>query len=150
VNNPAAIATVVVLIVMLVALGVVLNFVGLWTRALVSGAHVELMSLIGMRLRRVDAREVINARIQLCRADLRIDVPLLESHVLAGGDLRHVVNAVVAAKMGGKELPWDSAAAMDLAGRDVVEYVKSGAHERGQDWKQAPRRRPARDMDRMG
>jgi uncharacterized protein YqfA (UPF0365 family) len=140
-THAAVVASVVVLLVLLVVLAVVFQFLGLYTRALVSGAHVQLMDLIGMRLRRVDARTVVNARVQTCRAGIDVPVAQMESHVLAGGDLQHVVNAIIAARMRGTDMDWKTAAAMDLADRDVVEYVNSGAHERGLDWKQAPRRR---------
>jgi uncharacterized protein YqfA (UPF0365 family) len=141
-NPPIVIAAVVVLAVMLVAVGVAAQFLSLWMRAFTSGAAVTLVDLIGMRLRRVNASRVINARIQLTRAGIGVPLSALESHVLAGGDLEHVTTAVVAAKMrGGTELSWQLATAMDLAGSNAVEFVDSGAHERGQDWRSAPRRR---------
>ena len=141
-NGPIVIAAVTVVVVMLLVLGVLAQFMALWTRAFTSGAHVTLLDLIGMRLRRVDAKRVINARVQMARAGIPVTVAELESHTLAGGDLEHVTTAMIAAKMrGGKELDWKSATAMDLAGFNVVEYVDSGAHDRGTDWRNAPRRR---------
>jgi uncharacterized protein YqfA (UPF0365 family) len=141
-QNPLMMAmVVVVLVATLLVLAVMMQFFGLYARALVSGAPVPMFNLIGMRLRRVDAKAVINAWIQARRAHVPVALAELESHVLAGGDVPHVMAAVVAARERGRELEWKQAAAMDLAQYDVVEFVASGAHERGQEWRSAPMRR---------
>jgi len=140
-NNPVAIAAVViVLIAMLVVFAVGAQLVGLYARALLSGAPVTMLDVLGMKLRRVDARQVINAWIQARREGIDVSRAELEAHVLVGGDLPHVMSALIAAKKLGTELPWKEAAAMDLAQRDVLAYVTSGAHQRGQDWRSAPLR----------
>jgi uncharacterized protein YqfA (UPF0365 family) len=133
--------TVVFLIVTVAIMAVLLQFFGLYARALMSGAPVPMVNLIGMKLRRVDARTVTDAWIQATRAQVDVTLPELESHLLSGGDVQHVMAAIIAAKQTGKELTWKGAAAMDLAQRDVVEYVASGAYESGQDWRSAPMRR---------
>jgi uncharacterized protein YqfA (UPF0365 family) len=133
--------TIVVLIVMLVMMAVLMQFFALYTRALLSGAPVTVLDVLGMKLRRVNARMVVDAWIQARRERIGVTLADLETHVLAGGDLPHVMSAVIAAKKMGKELDWKQATAMDLAQRDVVEFVASGAHERGQEWLSAPMRR---------
>lgn len=98
--------------------------VRLWLAARFSGAHVGLFNLIGMRFRRVPPKLVVEPRISAVRAGLPIDVMLLESHLLAGGNVANVVNALISADKAGIELTFQRAAAIDLAGRDVLEAVK--------------------------
>jgi len=131
---------IVFLIVLLVFFAVLFQFLGLYVRALVSGVQISMLELIGMRLRKVNAIEIVNARIMTGRESLGVTTAEMESHVLAGGDLQQVVTAMIAAKKLGKEIPWKLATAIDLAGRDIVQYVQSGAWQRGQDWKTAPMR----------
>src|SRR5688500_13991681 len=87
-NAIAIIITVVVLIVLLVIFAVLFQFLGLYVRALVSGARVTLLDLIGMRLRRVNAVGIVNARIQASRAGIPVSTAEMESHYLAGGDVQ--------------------------------------------------------------
>src|SRR3954471_14044369 len=103
-----------VLIVLLVILAIMGQFIGLYVRAAVSGAHVGFMDLLGMRLRKVNAMAIVNARIQATRAGLRVSTPEMESHVLAGGRVERVINAMIAANKANIELPWNVATAIDL------------------------------------
>ena len=141
-NQAFAIAvTIVAMLVTITFMAIVFQFFGLYTRALLAGAPVTMLDVLGMKLRRVNARTIVDAWIQARREGIGVTIADLESHVLAGGDLPHVMTAVIAAKKMGKELQWKQATAMDLAQRDVVEFVASGAHERGQEWVTAPMRR---------
>lgn len=119
---------VVLLIVALVIFGLLFNFLGLWVRAWVSGAHVSLIDLIGMRLRQVNPKLIIDSRIQASRAGLNIPQSEMESHVLARGDLLRVVNAMVAASKANIDLTWENARAIDLAGRDIFEAVQTSVN----------------------
>src|SRR4051812_26054676 len=85
-----------ILIVILVVIGIMWRFLGLYIRAWISGAHVPLPDLIGMSLRRVNPVGIVNARIQATRAGLDISTPEMENHVLAGGDVVRVINAMIA------------------------------------------------------
>ena len=96
----------------------------LWLAARFAGAHVSLATLIGMRFRRVPPKVVVEPRISAVRAGLDIPVPPLESHYLAGGNVAKVVYALISADKAGIELDFHRAAAIDLAGRDVLEAVK--------------------------
>ncbi len=98
--------------------------VRLWISAMASGASVGLGSLIGMRLRRIPPRVVVEPRISAIRAGLDLNVADLESHYLAGGDVNKVVLALISADKAGIELTFQRASAIDLAGRDVLEAVK--------------------------
>lgn len=71
--------------------------VGTWFRALVSGARISMGRLIGMRLRRINIRMIVEAYINAVKAGLEIDVVELETHYMAGGDVLKVVNALISA-----------------------------------------------------
>src|SRR5579859_2781395 len=92
---------VIVVIIILVMLVLVGQFIGLWVRSWASGAHVGLIELMGMRIRKVNTLQIVNSRIQAHRAGLAISTADMESYYLAGGDVQRVVNAMVAARMAG-------------------------------------------------
>jgi len=96
----------------------------LWIAAWSSGAHVGLVTLIGMRLRRVPPDTIVTARISVVKAGLAISIDNLEAHYLAGGNVVRVVNALISADKANIVMPFQRAAAIDLAGRDVLEAVK--------------------------
>lgn len=96
----------------------------LWIAAWASNAYVGLFTLIGMRLRRVPPNTVIDARISGVKAGLDIPVNDLEAHFLAGGNVVKVVNAMISADKANIPMTFKRAAAIDLAGRDVLEAVK--------------------------
>jgi uncharacterized protein YqfA (UPF0365 family) len=98
--------------------------VTLWIAAVASGAGVGIGQLIAMRLRRVPPSTIVNPRISAVKAGLNIDVDLLEAHYLAGGNVDRVVFALISAQNAGIRLTFQRAAAIDLAGRDVLEAVK--------------------------
>ena len=115
-------------VVILVVVAVMWRFLGLYVRAWISGAHVGLLDLIGMSLRRVNPVAIVNARVQATRAGLEITTPEMESHVLAGGDVQRVINAMIAADKANIELPWKTATAIDLAGRDILDAVQTSVN----------------------
>jgi uncharacterized protein YqfA (UPF0365 family) len=96
----------------------------LWIAAWSSGAYVGLVTLIGMRLRRVPPAVIVTARISAVKAGLSLTVDELEAHYLAGGDVVRVVNALISADKANIQMPFKRAAAIDLAGRDVLSAVK--------------------------
>jgi len=97
--------------------------VGLWISALAAGVKVGLMTLVGMRLRRVPPARIVLPLIKAVKAGLDVDTAKLEAHFLAGGNVDRVVDALIAAARAGIELTFARAAAIDLAGRDVKEAV---------------------------
>ena len=118
---------VVALLILVVAALVVLLYlipVGLWVAAFASGAYVGLFTLVGMRLRRVPPGTIVTARISAVKAGLDISVNDLEAHYLAGGNVVNVVNAMISADKANIPMPFKRAAAIDLAGRDVLAAVK--------------------------
>lgn len=105
-----------------------LHFLGVWIRALMSGAKVGLGSLIGMKLRRVSPALIVDARIRIIKSGLQLSTDELEAHYLAGGDIISVVNALIAADKANISLSFQRAAAIDLAGRDVLEAVRTSVN----------------------
>jgi len=109
----------------LVVIGIFLHFLGVWIRALMSGAKVSLWSLVGMKLRRINPALIVDARISIIKAGLEISTDQLEAHYLAGGNVINVVRALIAADKANIPLTFTRAAAIDLAGRDVEEAVRT-------------------------
>lgn len=104
--------------------------VGLWVSALASRVSVGLFSLVGMRLRRVPPPVILKALISATKAGLALESGLLEAHYLAGGNVNRVVNALIAADKANIDLDFQQAAAIDLAGRDVLQAVQTSVNPR--------------------
>ena len=115
-------------VLVLILMVVMFNFIGLYIRAMVSGAHVTFADLIGMRIRNVNPTIIVNSRIQAMRAGLRVSSSEMESHVLAGGNVMRVINAMIAANKANIDLPWNVATAIDLAGRNILEAVQTSVN----------------------
>ncbi|WP_027882274.1 flotillin-like protein FloA [Meiothermus rufus] len=98
--------------------------VPLWITALFSGVNVSLLSLIGMRFRRVPPAKIVNPMIKAFKAGIPVETAKLEAQYLAGGNVDRVVDALIAADKAGIKLNFDRAAAIDLAGRDVLDAVR--------------------------
>lgn len=127
------------IVVLLVLAGLVLVFliaffwfipVGLWISAQAAGVRVPLTSLIAMRLRRVAPARIILPLIKANKAGIDVEQNQLEAHFLAGGNVDRVVDALIAADKAQIGLPFDRAAAIDLAGRDVLDAVKVSVNPR--------------------
>ncbi len=121
------------IILVLFVLFIYLIPVGLWIQALVSigWRQISLIKLIIMRIRKIPPRQVVNGIINLHRAGLRqISSEDLETHFLAGGSLSKVVYAMIAADKANIDLPFTTATAIDLAGRDVQEAVQTSVYPR--------------------
>ncbi len=116
------------LIVIAIAVFILILFVGsaisLWVQALVSGARVGLFTIVFMRFRKVPPKLIVTSKIMAVKAGLNFSTDALESHYLAGGNVSRVVQALIAADKANIELEFNRAAAIDLAGRDVLEAVQ--------------------------
>ena len=113
-------------VVLLVLISLFFRFVpvGLWITAYFSGVKVGIGNLIGMRLRRVVPKMIINPMIKATKAGLVINTNELEAHYLAGGNVNMVIDALIAAQRANIDLEFEQAAAIDLAGRNVFEAVQ--------------------------
>ncbi len=120
--------TTVFMIIFFIAVLVLLLFVAkslsLWLQALVSGARVGLINIVFMRFRKVPPTLIVESKIMAVKAGLEIATDDLESHYLAGGNVSRVVQALIAADKANIDLPFKRSAAIDLAGRDVLEAVQ--------------------------
>ena len=110
----------------LIIAAVFLHFVpiGLWISALAADVHVGIFTLIGMRMRRVPPAKIVMPLIKANKAGLDVNVNQLEAHYLAGGNVDKVVDALIASQRAQIVLPFERSAAIDLAGRDVLEAVQ--------------------------
>ena len=112
--------------VALFAVLILLHFVpmGLWISALAADVSISLFNLVGMRFRRVEPRMIVIPLIKGTKAGLGLNVNQLEAHYLAGGNVDNVVDALIAAHRAQIDLTFEQAAAIDLAGRNVLEAVQ--------------------------
>jgi len=101
------------------------NFIQLWLQAFLSGAYVNLGSLVGMRLRKVRPATIVLARISAMKAGIDLSVNELEAHYLAGGNVPRVVQAMIAASKSDLDLSFEEVTALDLSGEDVLAVVQN-------------------------
>ena len=119
----------IVLLGALVMAFILLNFFGTWLRAKLADAPVSFAKLIGMRLRRVPMGLIVDSRITAVKAGINVDTDPLEAHYLAGGNVSHVVLALIAADKAALQLDFNRACAIDLAikgtSKTVLEAVRT-------------------------
>lgn len=116
-------------IALLILFFTLFRYIGLWFQAFVSGAPISLFNIVGMSLRKIPLRIMVSARITSYKAGLKsITVSDLETHYLAGGNVFNVVRAMIAADKANIPLTWRQATAIDLAGRDLLEAVKTSVN----------------------
>ncbi|WP_461371047.1 flotillin-like protein FloA [Candidatus Darwinibacter acetoxidans] len=112
------------LIIILLALFFSFVPIGLWISAVAAGVKVSLISLVGMRLRRVPPHRIILPFIKAQKGGVETTIDKLEAHYLAGGNVDNVVDALIAATRADIPISFERAAAIDLAGRNVLEAVQ--------------------------
>ena len=106
----------------------------LWVQAMMSQADVSLISLIRMHFTRVNPQVIVQGKVMAAQARLSIDretgisTRRLESHFLANGNVKNVIHAIIAAHRANIPLDFDQAAAIDLAGRDVLDAVQTSVY----------------------
>jgi uncharacterized protein YqfA (UPF0365 family) len=112
-------------IFLLIIVAFAFQYIGLYLQAWVSGAKVGFIDLVMMRFRKVNAKSVVINRISGKKAGIEISTDQLEAHYLAGGRITNVVRAMIAADKARIDLLWETATAIDLAGRDILEAVRT-------------------------
>jgi uncharacterized protein YqfA (UPF0365 family) len=106
----------------------------LWFQAYMSAADIQLHSLIRMHFTKVNPNVVVQAKVMSAQAELDtnrdtgISTRRLEAHYLAGGNVMNVIHAIIAAHRAEIPLDFDQAAAIDLAGRDVLDAVQTSVY----------------------
>jgi uncharacterized protein YqfA (UPF0365 family) len=105
--------------------------IGMWIQGIVSLGigRIRIVDLIRMRLRKISPRLVTDGVINLHKAGLvNIATDMLETHYLAGGNVQNIVSAMIAADKANIPLTFETATAIDLAGRDVKEAVQTSVY----------------------
>ncbi|MEA2068743.1 MAG: flotillin-like protein FloA [Verrucomicrobiota bacterium] len=115
-------------LILLVFFGLAISVINLWVRALFAEAPVRIRDLIGMKLRHVPPTQVVLTYISAIKAGLDISTNMLEAHYLAGGSIQNVVRAMIAADKANIELQFQQAAAIDLAGRNIIDAVQTSVN----------------------
>jgi uncharacterized protein YqfA (UPF0365 family) len=106
-----------------------LKYFNLWLQGFTTRARVSPMALFAMSLRKVDARTIVEAKIMAVQAGLEYtSTQALEAHFLANGNVARVIQALIMAQRAKIPLDWDTAAAIDLAGRNVQEAVQTSVN----------------------
>ena len=128
----ALVSSVFALFVFFIIVALFLHFVpiGLWISALAAGVKVGIFTLVGMRLRRVPPSQIVLPLIKANKAGLDVNVNQLEAHFLAGGNVDRVIDALIAAHRAQIPLMFERSAAIDLAGRNVLEAVQMSVNPR--------------------
>ncbi|MEM6687787.1 MAG: flotillin-like protein FloA [Planctomycetota bacterium] len=126
--------TLVLFVFVLVIGALFVRYIKLWFQALMSGADVPFLNLVRMHLTKVNPNVIVQAKVMAAQADLSIDrthgisTNRLETHYLAGGNVMNVIHAIIAAHRAQIPLDFDQAAAIDLAGRDVLDAVQTSVY----------------------
>lgn len=116
-------------LVLVGAFFVFLRYFNLWLQAFVTKSRISLLSLIAMSLRQVNSRAIVESKIMAVQSALpTISTAALEAHYLAGGNVAKVVQALIVAHRAKIDLDWDTAAAIDLSGRDILEAVQTSVN----------------------
>ncbi|GHT19056.1 UPF0365 protein [Planctomycetales bacterium] len=106
----------------------------LWFQAYMSGARVPILGLVSMSLLKIRSKVIVQARVMAKQSGLPIagimgiTTRRLVAHYLAGGNVPNVMRALIAAHRADLDLNFDQAAAIDLAGRDVLDAVKTSVN----------------------
>jgi uncharacterized protein YqfA (UPF0365 family) len=111
-------------LVLFVVAIIVVKYAALWVQAYMTKADIGILDLVGMTLRKVNARVIVHSKITAVQAGLAVSARDLEAHYLAGGNVPSVVRAMIAADRAGLELDFKTARGIDLAGRNVLEAVQ--------------------------
>ena len=105
--------------------------VGMWIQGMVSLGigRITIIDLIRMRLRKISPRLIVDGVINTHQAGLvSIKTDMLETHYLAGGNVVNVVFALIASDKANIPLTFETATAIDLAGRDVKTAVETSVY----------------------
>ena len=132
--NPMFMFGIIALIVIfaLIFFAIFARFISLYIQCWMTGADISLLELGLMSIRKVNPATIVRAKIIAVQAGLtevyQISTRDLESHFLAGGNVPNVIRALVAAKKANIDLDWQTAQAIDLAGRDILEAVRTSVY----------------------
>lgn len=116
----------------LVVMAVLARYFGLWLQCVATGAGISLGNLVMMSIRKVNPTVIVRSKIMAVQAGLTehydISTKALEAHYLAGGNVPNVIRALIAAHRAQIDMDWQVAQAIDLAGRDILDAVKTSVY----------------------
>ncbi len=123
----SAIVVVVIFFIAVIAFFMFLYYfpIGLWIRTVAAGVPLGIISLVRMRLIGIPPGVIVTNYVRARKAGLNLTVDQMQSHYLAGGNVENVTLAMIAAQRAQIPLEWQRAAAIDLAGRNVVEALQT-------------------------
>jgi uncharacterized protein YqfA (UPF0365 family) len=120
------------LLIGIVAFFLMMRYFTLWLQCRFSRAGIGPIDLIMMDLQKVNSSLIVRSKIMAVQARLTEDYPIstkaLESHYLSGGNVQRVIQALIAAHRARIPLDWQTAAAIDLAGRDILSAVQTSVY----------------------
>ena len=122
--NPLLISFIGITIAVIIFVTFYLLLFKVWLKAKTNGLNITLLSIIGMRIRKTNCNDIVDAAIILKREGIDFNLLELESLYLAGGKVKKVAESLAAAKRTGIKLDFNTAVNIDLAGRDIVQWVK--------------------------
>ena len=120
------------LFVGLVFVAIFAHYFRFWIQSKTTGAGIGIFDLLGMTFRKVNPGIIIRSKIMAVQAGIGdrdgVTSKGLEAHYLAGGNVPLVIRALIAARKAKLELDFKLAAAIDLAGRNVLEAVQTSVN----------------------
>ncbi len=124
--------SIVVIVFGLIFIAVFFRYIQLWIQCKMTRAGISFPNLVMMSLRKVNPTIIVRSKIMAVRAGLTYDYPIstrqLEAHYLAGGSVPNVIRALIAAHRAKLDIDWQVAQAIDLAGRDILDAVKTSVY----------------------
>ncbi len=136
-------------ILLVAALAFFLTFGKLWLQAYSSDCPVKVKDFIGMYLRKINPRIIVDVLVMVTKAGIPVDIEKLQAHVLARGNVRALAQALIAASRANIKLTFERGAAIDLAGRDILDAVRTSVHPKVIDCPNPAHGRPSIDAVAM-
>lgn len=131
-NSIAIIIAVIIIIFCLIFFGIFFRYISLYIQCVVTRAGISFFNLILMSIRKVNPSVIVRAKVMAVQAGLNKVYPIstkaLEAHYLAGGNVDNVIRALIAAHRANIDLDWQTAQAIDLAGRNILDAVKTSVY----------------------
>ncbi|MHC5054982.1 MAG: flotillin-like protein FloA [Planctomycetota bacterium] len=109
---------------------ILINFGFLYLRALFAGAHVSIVDMIGMKIKKVPVTLIVNNRIKAVQGGVNVTSREMQAYYLAGGDVSTVVEATIRARNAKIALGWDTACEMARTRRDLLGAVETSIKPR--------------------
>lgn len=88
----------------------------------------DLECIFLVRRDAADVRTCVSGLITAHKANLAVTIADLQSHLFAGGNVMNVVRAMVEATRAKIHLDFDTARAIDLAGRDILDAIHTSVN----------------------